>query len=63
MCGPCKGCQDRVIGCHATCERYMAWKELVDLEREARKQQSSIAYQITSAMHEKWLKWRRNHHR
>ena len=20
---PCKGCEDRVVGCHGTCERYL----------------------------------------
>lgn len=60
-CGPCKGCEDRIIGCHATCERYMVWKEGLDLERELRKEQSNIAGQITSAFREKWFKWKRNH--
>ena len=23
----CKDCKDRHIGCHATCERYLKWKE------------------------------------
>ena len=60
-CGPCKGCEDRVIGCHATCERYIEWKMLVDLEREAMNEQSNLAGQITSAIREKWFKWKRYH--
>lgn len=24
---PCKGCQEREVGCHATCERYQQWHE------------------------------------
>lgn len=23
---PCKGCKDRVVGCHVDCEKYKAWK-------------------------------------
>lgn len=23
---PCKNCSDRVVGCHAKCEKYIAWK-------------------------------------
>lgn len=60
-CGPCKGCEERFIGCHATCERYIEWKALVDLEREAMNEQSNIAGQIASAVREKWFKWKRYH--
>ena len=24
---PCHGCEDRHIGCHGECEKYMAWAE------------------------------------
>ena len=24
---PCKGCEDRIQGCHADCQRYLSWKE------------------------------------
>ena len=24
---PCRNCEDRHIGCHGTCERYIEWKE------------------------------------
>ena len=23
---PCKGCNERKIGCHANCEKYNSWK-------------------------------------
>ena len=23
---PCKDCTDRYVGCHADCEKYLAWK-------------------------------------
>lgn len=32
---PCKKCPHRTIGCHAECERYKAWVE----EREAEKEE------------------------
>lgn len=60
-CGPCKGCEERIVGCHSTCERYIEWKALIDLEREARNEETSISCQIRSAIREKWIKWRRNH--
>lgn len=24
---PCKGCKDRAVGCHGSCERYARFKE------------------------------------
>ena len=24
---PCRNCEDRHIGCHGTCEKYIDWKE------------------------------------
>ena len=24
---PCKGCEKRVVGCHATCKEYQAWQK------------------------------------
>lgn len=29
----CKGCTERRVGCHATCEEYLNWKK----ERDARR--------------------------
>ena len=39
---PCKGCKDRAVGCHGSCERYARFKEemavfkdYVRMERDA----------------------------
>lgn len=39
---PCKGCEDRVIGCHSVCERYITWKAERD---EIKKELTRIAMQ------------------
>lgn len=39
---PCKGCEDRVIGCHSVCERYITWKAERD---EMKKELTKIAMQ------------------
>ena len=31
---PCKDCPDRVLGCHKTCEKYLAYREELDAVRE-----------------------------
>ena len=32
----CKGCQERQVGCHITCERYKEYRANLDKEKEAR---------------------------
>lgn len=31
---PCKGCEERRVGCHAECERFTGWKAENDQRRE-----------------------------
>lgn len=31
---PCYKCQDRYVGCHAKCERYIEWSAAREAERE-----------------------------
>ena len=26
---PCRGCEDRILGCHSTCQKYIDWKKKV----------------------------------
>ena len=33
---PCKGCEDRVPGCHGGCEKYRAFREELDRKKEER---------------------------
>lgn len=33
---PCKGCDDRCIGCHSSCGDYAEYKKLVESDREER---------------------------
>lgn len=30
---PCKGCEDRELGCHGRCGRYAEWRAKADEER------------------------------
>ena len=32
---PCHGCEDRICGCHAKCERFKAWKQEFQKKKEA----------------------------
>ena len=51
---PCKDCEDRTIGCHPKCGRYLEWKKKDDLLkaelRECGRAESDIVdYQRVSA--------------
>ncbi|MCR4886288.1 MAG: hypothetical protein K5919_05170 [Clostridiales bacterium] len=34
---PCKGCEDRRLGCHGKCEKYRAWR--AGMDQAARRRQ------------------------
>ena len=38
----CKGCQERQVGCHVTCERYKEYRANLDKEKEARIQAHKV---------------------
>lgn len=31
---PCKGCEQRHVGCHSTCNNYKEWQKMLDEEKE-----------------------------
>lgn len=43
MIAPCKNCPDRKVGCHATCEKYIAFQEerALILERKCKANQDN----------------------
>lgn len=40
MRAPCKGCEDRVAGCHGKCKKYTSWREKVAKAREVARMES-----------------------
>ena len=38
----CKGCENRVVGCHSNCEEYRKYKNVVDAEKEEERKQKEI---------------------
>lgn len=35
---PCKDCEERIVGCHGSCERYLAYRKDVSQIQERRAQ-------------------------
>lgn len=33
---PCKGCENRFVGCHSECERYKTFKANIEAQRQKR---------------------------
>lgn len=59
---PCKGCEDRKMGCHSKCEKYIEWKKATEERKKAIEKQNqgimaAIAYEIKEK--EKNMKVRR----
>lgn len=61
MANSCKGCTDRVLGCHGTCERYAVYKEELEKAKQRRWEdnialddKSRVIYKILKAG--KWKK-------
>lgn len=50
---PCKECGDRMIGCHATCEGYKAYRAKVDAQKEAVLKQKAIDADAVAYMAER----------
>ena len=50
---PCQKCESRVVGCHATCNRYSEWKLLYQ-KAKSRFKNSNDAYEILARGKEKF---------
>lgn len=60
MSGCCKDCQDRKVGCHAECAKYIKAKAEHDEEQKAiRRAQEGDIY--LSAMSKKWHRIRKSY--
>ena len=35
---PCRECPDREVGCHGKCEKYAAWKDTIQAEKDRQRQ-------------------------
>ena len=45
---PCNHCDLRCIGCHSTCERYIAWDKMRKQYLEARKKERRAVYDVVN---------------
>ena len=43
---PCKGCEERSLGCHGKCERYKIWKKELDEKNQKVLKARHDAYEL-----------------
>lgn len=48
---PCRGCEERRIGCHGGCERYLDWRGIRDQDIEQRIMRSGAEQYRNDEMH------------
>lgn len=53
----CKDCQERTVGCHAVCQKYIGAKEQQDADRERIKQEREIDNYLYSMQHKRRKIW------
>lgn len=52
----CKNCQDRQVGCHGTCEKYLAQKALHEQEKAELDKRKAEEQVISKYTYEKVMK-------
>ena len=52
---PCKGCEERQVGCHSQCERYLSYVKMKD---EQKKELDEIRYSENDFYKIVTRKWR-----
>ena len=52
---PCKGCEDRHIGCHSTCEKYAEYAALQNKRLKTNNEQKTIDYTLRDIGKRKWI--------
>ena len=58
MIAPCKDCQERTVGCHSSCDKYLAFRA----ERDALNAALSIEYAADIAYREGVRRVSKSHH-
>lgn len=41
---PCKGCEDRYVGCHSKCRKYIDYKTNLDMINKSKRMANEIVY-------------------
>ena len=48
---PCKNCQERMIGCHSSCQKYIDWTAERAVEKEKENKQKIVRGRVTDSQY------------
>lgn len=48
---PCYGCTDRVVSCHAECERYLSWVKEQELNKACKAKEEDMYQEYMRVTH------------
>lgn len=58
---PCRGCDDRTVGCHSQCDKYIQFKKKIDERNDAKYKERLSTYYGRgdyTAYERRYIKWR-----
>lgn len=61
--GVCKECQERRVGCHAVCAKFLAESILMDKQRRERIEKTNTGRIIDDLLIKRWIKTRKEKER
>lgn len=61
--GPCLGCEERIVGCHAACDRFIQWSGQRKKQREERNKSITLNSQAYFRKREAVEKYNRKNRR
>ena len=61
--GVCRGCQERRVGCHAVCAKFLAESILMDKQRRERIEKTTTGRIIDDRLIKRWIKTRKEKER
>ena len=53
---PCKGCLNRFLGCHSTCDLYKDWKAQHEADNKAKQYNKNSNNDFNPILRDLWLK-------
>ena len=59
MKNPCRGCDLRKPGCHATCEDYIAWKKEYDARQAKVRAEKELKWSVDEAREAAFRRWKK----
>ena len=54
---PCKNCKERKPKCHSDCQKYLKYKDILDVEREKKRNSYKTSYMFNCYIRKNYRKY------